>query len=354
MAESTMSISDGTYTDLTSPDHNVYESLGARPSKTGQSSPLYRQAAVALGLLCVILLTATITLCVLYTRDHNVYASLGARPSKTGQSSPLYRQAAVALGLLCVILLTATITLCVLYTSGPEEPNGHNSTVCDDKYQLWKDYNNLSTAKDQLQKDYSSLSTAKDQLQKDYSSLSTAKDQLQTDYNSLATPKDQLQKDYNSLSTAKDQLQTEYDNLSTAKDNLMRYHESCPAGWKSFSSKCYFFSAQRRTWGESKTHCRDLGADLAIIESADEQQFINQNAKGGHHWIGLADSYGTFVWVDGTSLKQAFWKPGSPGMNRINEHCVLTGPGEELWVDTLCKKSWMCICERNQALAKQD
>ncbi|KAJ8245246.1 hypothetical protein COCON_G00235460, partial [Conger conger] len=91
--------------------------------------------------------------------DHHVYNEMNQiTPKKTGQSSPLCRQAAVALGLLCVILLTATITLCVLYMRSLDELKGHNGMCCYERNQLQKkDYNSLSTDKERLQKDYDNL-----------------------------------------------------------------------------------------------------------------------------------------------------------------------------------------------------
>ncbi|KAJ8256384.1 hypothetical protein COCON_G00185360 [Conger conger] len=75
MAASTVSKdSEGIYTELASTQQDVYSTLGhttlnssraQHTEKSGQSSHPYRLAAVCLGLLCALLLAATIVLCVL-------------------------------------------------------------------------------------------------------------------------------------------------------------------------------------------------------------------------------------------------------------------------------------------------
>ncbi|KAJ8368963.1 hypothetical protein SKAU_G00089910 [Synaphobranchus kaupii] len=130
MAASTVSKeSEGIYTDLASPGHDVYSTLGQSVNspraqhleKSGQSSHPYRLAAVCLGLLCALLLAATLVLGVLCD---DVYSTLGQtslnsprsqHTEKSGQSSHPYRLAAVCLGLLCALLLAATLVLGVPY-----------------------------------------------------------------------------------------------------------------------------------------------------------------------------------------------------------------------------------------------
>ncbi|KAJ8250715.1 hypothetical protein COCON_G00226370 [Conger conger] len=66
MAASTTIIPEGTYANLDSPDHHVYSTVNPTTQKNSGPRKTGKRLAVALGLLCVILLTATITLCVLY------------------------------------------------------------------------------------------------------------------------------------------------------------------------------------------------------------------------------------------------------------------------------------------------
>ncbi|XP_029605394.1 C-type lectin domain family 10 member A-like isoform X3 [Salmo trutta] len=72
--------------------------------------------------------------------------------------------------------------------------------------------------------------------------------------------------------------------------------------WQKFESSWYFLSTETKTWKESRKDCMERGADLVIINSDKEQEFLFNLNKGV--WIGLTDSVteGTLIWVDGTPL----------------------------------------------------
>ncbi|KAJ8362459.1 hypothetical protein AAFF_G00373850 [Aldrovandia affinis] len=106
----------------------------------------------------------------------------------------------------------------------------------------------------------------------------------------------------------------------------------CPEGWKQRNSKCYYFSTERKNWQGSRSACLKQGADLVIIESEEEQDFISKHTRGNYaYWIGLSDSEteGTWLWVDGTPLQEdkAFWKKGEPNNYNGAEDCAATQPG---------------------------
>ncbi|KAJ8260441.1 hypothetical protein GJAV_G00182180 [Gymnothorax javanicus] len=79
----------------------------------------------------------------------------------------------------------------------------------------------------------------------------------------------------------------------------------CPQGWEQFHSKCYFFSTEYKIWTESRNDCIKRGADLVIIKSKEEQDFISRNSIYNYYWIGLSDTVtvGTWLWVDGSPLQ---------------------------------------------------
>ncbi|XP_019210922.1 CD209 antigen-like protein D isoform X2 [Oreochromis niloticus] len=99
----------------------------------------------------------------------------------------------------------------------------------------------------------------------------------------------------------KQQLQEEVKEL---KDKM---EEKCREGWMRFGCSCYFKSTERKTWSESRRDCQDKGADLVMINSKEEQIFVNK--LGGESWIGLyfkRTSSGGYEWewVDGSALTQ--------------------------------------------------
>uniref|UniRef100_A0AAZ3SJM1 C-type lectin domain-containing protein n=1 Tax=Oncorhynchus tshawytscha TaxID=74940 RepID=A0AAZ3SJM1_ONCTS len=120
------------------------------------------------------------------------------------------------------------------------------------------------------------------------------KNQLQTSYNTLTKERDQLQTSYNTLTKERDQLTNCSD---VQRDTLKEIH----AG-RSLESSWYFLSTETKTWKESREDCLERGADLVIINSDKEQEFLFKLKK--RVWIGLTDSVseGTWKWVDGTPL----------------------------------------------------
>ncbi|KAJ8358261.1 hypothetical protein AAFF_G00019970, partial [Aldrovandia affinis] len=221
----------------------------------------------------------------LVSPDQDVYSTVGqtshnspgAQHTETsGQSSHPYRLAGGCV-VLCALLLTPAI---VLYTSASqncsmgcvEEPIRANNSTLD-----------------------------KDQLQRDNNSLNTQKDQLQRDYNSLNTQKDQLQRDFDAV-VVKFPVLDQYCPLRSQK----RVCRPCPEGWEQRNSKCYYFSIEKKSWNDSRSACLKQGADLVIIESKEEQDFITKHTGAGVYWIGLSDSEteGTWLWVDGTPLQK--------------------------------------------------
>ncbi|XP_015256410.1 PREDICTED: C-type lectin domain family 7 member A-like [Cyprinodon variegatus] len=74
---------------------------------------------------------------------------------------------------------------------------------------------------------------------------------------------------------------------------------------KQFPKVCpslYYISSTTNTWNDSRKDCLERGADLAIIDSKEEQDFLRKFQK--RLWIGLtdADVEGEWKWVDGSLL----------------------------------------------------
>ncbi|KFO22971.1 CD209 antigen isoform X1 [Fukomys damarensis] len=141
----------------------------------------------------------------------------------------------------------------------------------------------------------------------------------------------------------------ELNQLKTRVDRLCR---PCPWDWTIFQGRCYFFSKSQRDWHESVTACQEAGAQLVIVESAEEQSFLQQTSKSkGRTWMGLSDlnKESEWRWVDGSPLSLSFmkyWNPGEPNSSGEEDCAEFYGDG---WNDSKCHVHKFFICERSAA-----
>uniref|UniRef100_W5LD41 C-type lectin domain-containing protein n=1 Tax=Astyanax mexicanus TaxID=7994 RepID=W5LD41_ASTMX len=121
-------------------------------------------------------------------------------------------------------------------------------------------------------------------------------------------------------------------------------------GWIYFSSSLYYVSTEKKSWTESRNDCRKRGSDLVIINSREEQNFINVWRKDQWIWIGLSDgeTEGVWKWVDGSELITGFWGARQPD-DYGDEDCVLCGYESDPlknWADYPCDQQLVWICEK--------
>uniref|UniRef100_A0A2K6QRA1 C-type lectin domain family 4 member C n=1 Tax=Rhinopithecus roxellana TaxID=61622 RepID=A0A2K6QRA1_RHIRO len=124
----------------------------------------------------------------------------------------------------------------------------------------------------------------------------------------------------------------------------------CPTPWTSFQSSCYFISTVMQSWTESQSNCSVMGADLVVINTNEEQDFIIQNLKiNSAYFLGLSDPEGWrhWQWVDQTPYDKnvTFWHSGEP--NNLDERCVVISFRSEEWGwnDVHCHVPHKSICE---------
>ena len=105
-------------------------------------------------------------------------------------------------------------------------------------------------------------------------------------------------------------------------------------------------STTSKTFSEAREKCKDLGADLVIIKSAEENDFISEllKKKGRNWaWLGLRRKIPglKFYWVDGTPIEGKYdsWGPGEPNNSGGNEHCAYTNRLAGRWNDFRCERT---------------
>lgn len=135
----------------------------------------------------------------------------------------------------------------------------------------------------------------------------------------------------------------------------------CMPNWVEHSSHCFFLSTDQKSWLAARAECVRLGGDLAIVSGLTDQEFLTtliKNATVGEHgaaWIGASDlvEEGSFIWVDGTSVEETYWKNEPDDTDKPSEDCVaIVAPpkiGEGTWThswDNLnCTGEQQYICK---------
>ncbi|XP_071264261.1 receptor-type tyrosine-protein phosphatase H-like isoform X5 [Salvelinus alpinus] len=242
------------------------------------------------------------------------------------------------------------------------------NTRTTERDQLQNSLNTRTTEKDQLQNSLNTRTTERDQLQNSLNTRTTERDQLQNSLNTRTTERDQLQNSLNTRTTERDQLQNSLNTRATEVDKLMKSLNTTTMerdrlqkeierlnwenkGWRKFGSSFYYLSTEKKTWEKSRQDCLERGADLVIINSEEEQTFINGFESVKWVWIGLTDSVteGTWKWVDGTPLTTPrYWWRGEPD-GGTDQNCVeiyYTSSGQGVWRDLGCSFSQEWICEK--------
>ncbi|XP_076874360.1 uncharacterized protein LOC143523931 [Brachyhypopomus gauderio] len=280
------------------------------------------------------------------------------------------RLTAVCLGLLCVLLLTVIIVMWVKFTAERDQIQTRNNNLTIERDQLQTSNNNLTIVRDQLQTSYSNLTKERDQLHTSYNNLTVERDQLQTSNNNLTVERDQLRTSNNNLTVERDQLRTSNNNLTVERDQLQTSNNNLTVerdqllmdnvvlhtglsvlGWNYFNSSLYCISNEKKSWSESRKFCTDRRADLVIINSREEQEFITNIFSHTEAWIGLNELDNTWKWVDNKVLTTGFWWSNEPNHYQGSEHCVVTACTFSnysvfTWCDYPCGMNVHGICEK--------
>ncbi|KAK7933327.1 hypothetical protein WMY93_004223 [Mugilogobius chulae] len=132
----------------------------------------------------------------------------------------------------------------------------------------------------------------------------------------------------------------------------------CPEGWTRFGSRCFKYIQETKTWIDAEKSCQTLGANLASIHSAEEDDFILdmiQKATGARNrtWIGGSDAAkeGTWLWSDGSVWDYTAWHDGEPNNVENKEHSLMVNwhTTPKFWNDLPGSFALFYMCAKNSA-----
>ena len=137
--------------------------------------------------------------------------------------------------------------------------------------------------------------------------------------------------------------------------------KDCAHGWTKYHNKCFIPVTEHVTFSQAIDTCSRLQSTLAMIESMDEQMFIeehlmeNQEKEINSMWIGCmrfhSSEYTTesFRWLNGSPVNFSLWHPTEPNNLGGMQFCVALWGGKEhtgSWMDAKCDKKYLALCQR--------
>lgn len=101
---------------------------------------------------------------------------------------------------------------------------------------------------------------------------------------------------------------------------------------------CSYYSDY--TWHEANTTAQNAGGHLAVINDADENEYIRSNIMTNNAWIGYTDEAmeDNFVWSNGEANDYENWQVGEPNNYNGNDHYTRIKKGSGEWTD---RPYWM-------------
>ncbi|XP_066508678.1 CD209 antigen-like protein C [Hoplias malabaricus] len=136
-------------------------------------------------------------------------------------------------------------------------------------------------------------------------------------------------------------------NLTEERDQLRNQTPTGTVTWLTHGSSFYCHLEWTKNWNDCRQECKKKGGDLLIINSKEEQEFINNQSINA--WIGLTDKEkeGEWKWVDGSALTTGYWRQDEPNNGGRVEHCAVFSVYVALntWNDINCMQPSDCVCE---------
>ncbi|XP_013009013.1 B-cell differentiation antigen CD72 isoform X2 [Cavia porcellus] len=253
----------------------------------------------------------------------------------------------VLLGLLltCLLLAVATICLGVRYLQASQQLQ-HTKRVLEATnssqwQQLRQKLTQLGQKEGDLQESRKALAQSQEELQEERRLHLAAQEQLRTCQVDGEKTKETLRGE-------EKQREALERRLSTTKDALRRFFTCpsedtcCPMGWTLHERRCFYFSATKKTWEESKNHCTSLSSTLATFGLTYYYRLPSSYSKllsgsvSESYWIGLHSQKARQSWSE--DLKSRYYYQSS-------DCVILQKEWLRLWQSDKCATHLPWICE---------
>ena len=108
---------------------------------------------------------------------------------------------------------------------------------------------------------------------------------------------------------------------------------------------CYIPLTVLSSWYVSRDRCRELGAHLVTISSAEEQSFVSTVVGSATRWTGLS-RFGApaFSWIGDEPVTYENWEAGAP--NVMGEAAAVLRTDTFRWFDAAVTQTHAPLCER--------
>ncbi|XP_069140521.1 lactose-binding lectin l-2-like isoform X2 [Argopecten irradians] len=133
----------------------------------------------------------------------------------------------------------------------------------------------------------------------------------------------------------------------------------CPDGFSKHGGSCYKAVRIKATWAESDVYCHSAGADLATIETAEEQHYLEGHLSAiagafdpARFWFGGNDfaEEGTWVWAKSKIqiVEYTNWRYNAVTPIDKDENCLELSQGYDWqWNDNDCDDRYFFVCEKD-------
>ncbi|KAM7116624.1 C-type lectin domain family 2 member B isoform 2-T2 [Molossus nigricans] len=120
----------------------------------------------------------------------------------------------------------------------------------------------------------------------------------------------------------------------------------CPDGWIGLKNNCYYFSKKEIDWNSSRNNCLTRQADLTVIDTTEEMEFLRQHKCTSDLWIGLEMTENQKgKWVNGNVFNNSFDVRG-------NEKCAYLSDDGVATARCYTERKWVCRSKKNTSWKK--